>query len=407
MLTDLLASVLLFTGLVTILVLLVLGARHLLVPRGQVALTLNDGRTFQVAAGRKLGVVLSDLGINLPAACGGKGTCGLCRLHVTAGGGHAPPSDVQWFTRRERAEGMRLACQVTLREDTVVRVPEEILLVREVEARVVSNHSITTFMREIVLALPEGETFPIRAGSFIQLTCPPYCVRYSDLEVDPEYREAWSHLDLWRHIASTNRPTTRAYSLANHAHEKIDLMLLVRLATPPAGADASVPTGIVSSYIFGLCPGDTVSIKGPYGHFTVEEPERELVFVGGGAGMAPMRAHILEQLQALGNERKITFFYGARSLSELCYVELFDGLQAQHENFRWHVALSEPRPEDHWEGPTGFIHERLSAWLGDHTAPDLCAYYLCGPPLMVHATRGVLEDSGVEPEDVHADDFGG
>ena len=406
MLTDLLAGVLLFTGLVTILVLLVLGARQLLVPRGQVTLTLNDGRTFRVAAGRKLGVALSGVGIHLPAACGGKGTCGLCRVQVTAGGGPALPTDVHWFTRKERAEGRRLACQITLREDAVVNVPEEILLVREVEARVVSNRSIATFMRELVLALPEGEVFPFRAGSFIQLTCPPYCVRYSDLEVDPEYREEWGRLDLWRHIASTDRPTTRAYSLANHADEDCDLMLVVRLATPPPGADESVPPGIVSSYIFGLRPGDAVSIEGPYGHFTVDEAERELVFVGGGAGMAPMRAHILEQLQTLENGQRITFFYGARSLRELCYAELFDGLQAEHENFRWHVALSEPQPEDHWEGPTGFIHETLAAWLGDHAEPDRCAYYLCGPPLMVHATRGVLEDFGVEPEDVHADDFG-
>jgi Na+-transporting NADH:ubiquinone oxidoreductase subunit F len=407
-LTELLAGVAVFTTLIMLLVALVLLARRVLVPVGTVKVLVNGRKELVGAPGDRLHHVLLQGGVPIPSACGGAGTCGLCVVHVASGGGLPLALEADRFTRREIAQGARLACQVALKGDLEVQVPEEILDVRRVRTRVTSTRQVATFMKEIVLAVEDGEVFAFRAGSYVQVTCPPYCVRYRDLEVPERYRPEWERLDLLRHVASTDVETTRAYSLANHPGEPAVVMLVVRLATPPPGAAADVKPGIVSSWLFALQPGDSVTVAGPYGHFLVEETQRELVFVGGGAGMAPMRSHLLDQLEQRRATQRITFWYGARSRKDLFYTETFDELARRHGNFTWEVALSEPLPEDDWEGPTGFIHEHLDrAFLQTHPAPDTCAYYLCGPPLMVRAVTNLLLGHGVRPEDIHADDFGG
>jgi len=405
---DATLGVLLFMGIVMSLVLVILVVRSRLVVAGEVDLVVNGERRFRVPAGVKLLEALSGVGIYLPSACGGKGTCGHCRIEVLSGGGAALPVEVDLIPRRDVIQGVRLACQVTLRDALEVRVPDEVLGVKEFVCRVRSNKNVATFIKELVLDLPPGEELSFRAGSFVQLTCPPFHVRFADFHIDEVYREVWDHLDLWRFEASVARPTTRAYSLANHPGEKGVVMLDVRIATPPPGSPPAVPPGAVSSYIFQLKPGDEAAISGPFGHFFAMETDREMVFVGGGAGMAPMRSHLFDQLERLHTKRKISFWYGARNLRELFYAADFDRLEADHENFRWVVALSEPRPEEDWRGAAGFIHDVLrDQYLKDHPEPERCEYYLCGPPMMIAATRSMLEELGVEPEDVHFDDFGG
>jgi len=303
---------------------------------------------------------------------------------------------------------LRLACQVTLKSPTEVRVPDELLDVREIECTVRSNTTVATFITELRLALPEGDPLDFRAGAFIQLHAPPFHARFSDFAVAPRYRAEWDRLDLWRHEASSDTPTARAYSLANYPGEGRELVLDVRIATPPPGAPSSIPPGVVSSYVFSLAPGDKVSVSGPFGHFFASDTDREMVFVGGGAGMAPMRALIVDQLVRVGSRRTISFWYGARSQRELFYVEEFDGLEAEHPNFRWVVALSEPGPEEGWTGPVGFIHDVLrKRYLENHPAPEDCEYYLCGPPLMLRAALSMLDELGVDPESIRSDDFGG
>ncbi|HKJ25469.1 MAG TPA: NADH:ubiquinone reductase (Na(+)-transporting) subunit F [Myxococcota bacterium] len=397
----------LFTGVVMLLVGLVLAARAWLLPRGEAAVQVNGERQVAAPRGEKLLGALIAASIPIPAGCGGKGTCGQCRVTVTAGGGPVLPTEASRLSRREIASGVRLACQLTVRDDLAITVPEDILGVQRWTCRVRSTRCVATFIKEIVFELPEGESVPPPAGRFVLVTCPPYRRSYRDLNVDPSVRDEWDRLDLWRHEASTDVPTTRAYSLANHPGEKGILMLIVRIATPPP-AVPDAPPGIVSSWLFDLRPGDTAEVAGPYGHFKVEEGDSELIFVGGGAGMAPMRAHILDQLVRQGTQRRISFWYGARSLRELFYADIFDRLAAEHPNFRWTVALSEPRSEDAWQGERGFIHEVLQRrYLAEHPAPETCDYYLCGPPMMVRAMRAMLDDLGVDPERIKADDFGG
>jgi Na+-transporting NADH:ubiquinone oxidoreductase subunit F len=323
-----------------------------------------------------------------------------------AGGGPVLPTETSRLARREIAQGVRLACQLVVREDLAVTVPEDVLGVASWTCRVRSARCVATFIKEIVLELPEGETIGPPAGRYVLVTCPPYRASYRDLAVDPDVRDEWDRLDLWRYRAGTDTPTTRAYSLASHPGEKGILILIVRVALPPPGVPEA-PPGIVSSWLFGLRSGDEVEVAGPYGRFFVDDTDAEMVFVGGGAGMAPMRAHIFDQLLRLKTRRRISFWYGARSRREVFYQEDFDRLAAEHENFRWTVALSEPRPEDGWEGETGFIHEVLERrFLADHPAPEDCEYYLCGPPMMVKAVRETLDEFGVDPERVRADDFG-
>jgi len=401
-------GVALFTGIILCLVVVILAVRAGLVTTGEVDIAVNDSRTVRGRVGDKLLGALSEAGIHLPSACGGVGTCGQCRLAVLAGGGAILPTESAQITRREAASGTRLACQVTIKQDMAVRVPEDVFGVKKWQCKVRSNANVATLIKQLVLQMPQGETIDFRAGSYVQITCPPYRGRFSDFDIEPGFREDWDRFDLWRYEAGTAKAETRAYSMANYAEESDIIMLVVRIAIPPPGVPESVPPGIVSSYIFNLKPGDEVTVSGPYGNFFANDSEAEMVFVGGGTGMAPMRAHIFDQLKRFKSKRKITFWYGARSRRELFFVEEFDRLQAEFDNFQWFVALSEPRPEDEWEGRTGFIHDVLHEdYLETHPAPEDCEYYLCGPPMMIRALRNMLDNLGVDPDNILFDDFGG
>jgi Na+-transporting NADH:ubiquinone oxidoreductase subunit F len=398
----------LFTGIVLCLVLVILAVRSRLVAGGTVSVTVNNDRTVEALSGEKLLSALADAGIHLPSACGGVGTCGQCRTMVVQGGGAILPTELAQITKREAAAGVRLACQVTVRQDMVVQVPEEVFGVGHWNCIVHSNANIATLIKELVLDLPAGETIDFRAGSYVQIACPPYRANFADFDIEPGFRDEWDRFDLWRYRAGTATQTTRAYSMANYPDEDEAIKLVVRIAIPPPGAPENVPPGVVSSYIFNLKPGDRVAVSGPFGNFIAAETENEMVFVGGGAGMGPMRSQIFDQLIRRKSQRKITFWYGARSRRELFYSNDFDRLQAEHDNFQWTVALSEPRPEDDWHGKTGFIHDVLyDSYLKDHPAPEDCEYYLCGPPMMIKAVRNMLDNLGVDPDNIFFDDFGG
>ena len=397
----------LFTAIVMCLVLLVLLARRFLVVRGEVAVRVNDRMTLHAAIGQRLLSALLENGVQVPSACGGSGTCGVCRITVTQGGREPIPVEAARISAADLRAGVRLACQLTLRRDLAVRVPDEFAGVEQFDCVVRSNHNVATFIKELRLELPEGKRLDFRAGAFVQLTCPPHRTRFADFQIDAPFDTEWNRLGLWNLRAETKHPTTRAYSMANYPGEE-GVRLDVRIATPPPDAPASTPPGVVSSWIFGLSPGEHVTIAGPFGHFHATETEREMVFVGGGAGMAPMRSHIFDQLERLHSLRKITFWYGARSRRELFYAEDFNRLEQQHENFRWVTALSEPKLEDEWNGHVGFIHQVLhDHYLADHPSPAACEYYLCGPPMMILEMRRLLDGMGVAPHDIHYDDFGG
>ncbi|MGD2153109.1 MAG: NADH:ubiquinone reductase (Na(+)-transporting) subunit F [Gemmatimonadales bacterium] len=396
-----------YIGVILALVCLILIARSKLVYSGPVRILINNEKTIQVPAGNSLLTTLANAELFIPAPCGGKGSCGQCRLKVFEGGGSILPTERSLITRREARQKVRLACQVMVREDMKIQVHDDVFGVRKWTCRVVSNRNVATFIKETVLELPPGEEMEFRAGGYIQLECPPHEVRYRDFDIEDEYRSEWDRYGLWRYESVVKKRTMRAYSMANHPGEKDVIILNVRIATPPPDKPKA-PPGIVSSYIFGLKPGDEVVISGPYGEFFARDTDKEMVFVGGGAGMAPMRSHILDQLKRLHTKRKITFWYGARSRREMFYVEDFDRLESEHENFQWLVALSDPKPEDMWQGHTGFIHEVLyELYVIDHPEPDDCEYYLCGPPLMNAAVIKMLEDNGVDRDNIMLDDFGG
>ncbi len=397
-----------FTLIVLSLCVVILLARARLVATGDIEILVNEERTLHTGAGGKLLNALSDAGLFLSSACGGQGTCGQCRVQVLEGGGTLLPTEASLINKREAREHVRLACQVAVKQNLKIRVPDEVFGVRKWECAVRSNHNVATFIKELVLELPPGETLDFRAGGYIQIECPPHKVRFRDFDIEEKYREDWDRFDLWRFESNCTEQVIRAYSMANYPEENDIVMLNVRIATPPPGDDNDIPPGVMSSYIFGLKPGDKVTISGPYGEFFAKETNAEMIFVGGGAGMAPMRSHIFDQLKRLHSKRKITFWYGARSLREMFYVNDFDMLAAENDNFEWHVALSEPLPEDHWTGYTGFIHQVLfEHYLKNHPAPEDCEYYLCGPPVMNSAVIQMLEDQGVEPDNIMLDDFGG
>jgi len=401
-------GVALFTAIVVVLVLAILAARSRLVATGAVTITVNESKAVETSAGDKLLTALSAAGIHLPSACGGVGTCGQCRVQVTDGGGAILPTERASITKREAARGDRLACQVTVKGDMAVRVPDEVFGVRQWECTVRSNRNIATLIKELVLDLPAGERIDFRAGSYVQVLCPPYRARFAEFDIAADYRGEWDRLDLWRYQAGTAEATTRAYSLANYPAEDSEIRLDIRVAVPPPAAPDTVPPGVVSSYLFSLAPGDRLTVLGPYGHFFASDSDAEMVFVGGGVGMAPMRAHVFDQLMRLKSGRKITFWYGARNRREIIYKADFDRLQADHENFDWFVALSDPEPADDWPGMTGFIHDALyEHYLKDHPAPEACEYYLCGPPMMIRAVRNMLDSLGVDPDNIFFDDFGG
>ncbi len=397
-----------FTVVVTGLGVIILLSRGLLVPSGDLTIRVNGERELTVPAGDKLLNVLTNAGLFLPSACGGGGTCGQCRCRLLSGGGELLPTEKAHITKRDAREGYRLACQVTVNEDLAIEVPEAVFGVNRWETTVRSNENVATFIKELVLELPPGERMNFRAGGYVQIECPPYRMSYQEIEVPQAYREEWNRYQLFELESVAETADVRAYSMANYPEEDDIIMLNVRIATPPPQAPAGTPPGVMSSWIFGRKPGDKVWVSGPYGEFFARDTDAEMVFVGGGAGMAPMRSHIFDQLKRLQSDRKISFWYGARSLREAFYVEEFDTLSASHENFSWHLALSEPLPEDNWTGLTGFVHDVLhDNYLAAHPAPEDCEYYLCGPPVMNSAVIAMLDGEGVPADNILLDDFGG
>ncbi|MDV7338825.1 NADH:ubiquinone reductase (Na(+)-transporting) subunit F [Terasakiella sp. A23] len=400
------AGVVVFTAIVLALVVIILFFRKMLVPQGNVSILINDEKTIEVAPGGKLLTTLADNGLFIPSACGGGGSCGQCTVNVHEGGGTLLPTEESHINKREAREGCRLSCQVAVKQDMKIDVPEEVFGVKKWECEVVSNDNVATFIKCPVFKLPDGEEVPFRAGGYIQIECPPYDISFKDFDVAEEYRADWDHFKFWDISHKQEEDCLRAYSMANYPDEKGQIMLNVRIATPPPGSEG-IPPGIMSTYIWNLKPGDKVTISGPYGEFFARDTDNEMVFVGGGAGMAPMRSHIFDQLKRLKSKRKISFWYGARSVKEMFFVEDFDGLAAENENFEWHCALSDPQPEDDWDGYTGFIHNvLLEEYLKEHPAPEDCEYYLCGPPIMNSSVIQMLLDLGVERENILLDDFG-
>jgi len=401
-------GVVLFTLIVLVLVFVILVARSKLVSEGSISLTINDDKSLDIPVGGKLMNALADAGIFIPSACGGGGTCGQCTVKVLTGGGAILPTETSLISKREAKEHCRLSCQVSVKQDMQIVVPEEIFGIRKIECTVVSNRNVASFIKELVLELPEGEELDFKAGGYIQIECPPHDLSYADFDIDEEFHDEWDRYKLWRYESHVKKTESRAYSMASFPLERTTVKLNVRIATPPPGADDSIPPGVMSSYIFNLKPGDKATISGPYGEFFAKETDNEMVFIGGGAGMAPMRAHIFDQLKRLHSTRKMSFWYGARSLREMFYVEEFDELARDNENFTWHIGLSEPLPEDNWTGLTGFIHNVLyEEYLANHPAPEDCEYYLCGPPMMNTAVIKMLEDLGVTEDHILLDDFGG
>ena len=399
-------GILFFCGIVLLLTLFVLGARRLLVPRGECKIEINGRRTVTATIGERLLTVCQDAGILLPSACAGAGTCGLCKVRVLEGGGEAGPQELAQLKLAEVRQGARLACQVGLLGPLEVEVDEAYFDIRSWHCKVAETRNVSTLIREIVLSLPAGEVMEFRAGAFVELSCPPYRLDFSDFDIEAEYRDVWDQHKLWQLNVATDSPVTRAYSMANHPAEKGIVILNIRIALPPPGA-LKAPPGLVSSWLFSLKAGDEVTLRGPYGHFAVEPGERELVFIGGGAGMAPLRAQVLDLLETQATRRKISYWYGARSRRELYYADLFERLQDEFDNFEWHPALSAPEKSDAWEGDVGFIHQvAFDHYLGRHPAPESCDYFLCGPPMMVQSVLAMLDELGVAAEHIHYDDFG-
>jgi Na+-transporting NADH:ubiquinone oxidoreductase subunit F len=402
-----------FLVVTLLLVGLLLFAKAKLAPSGPVTLTINDEQTIEVNAGSTLLSTLSNQKLFLPSACGGGGTCGMCKCQVHEGGGEILPTEVSFFTRRQIKENWRLGCQVKVRQNLKISVPEEVLGIKKWECTVVSNHNVATYIKEFVVQLPAGEHLEFKSGGYIQIDVPIFETDFSkDIEVEPEYREEWEKLGIFNLKTKNSEETFRAYSMANHPAEGNIVMLNIRIATPPwdklKGGFMNVSPGICSSFIFSRKPGDKVTVSGPYGEFFIKPTEREMMFIGGGAGMAPMRSHIFHLFNTEKTNRKVTFWYGARSKREIFYEEHFRAIEKEFSNFRFIIALSEPRPEDNWTGETGFIHQVIyNDYLGKHEEPEEIEYYLCGPPLMNDAVQKMLYNLGVPDEMVAFDDFGG
>ncbi len=400
------ASAIVFTGVIVLLVILLAGISSKLSPGGSVEINVNDGKkTVTTEPGQSLLSALVGAHVFVPSACGGGGTCGMCKCKVTQGGGEILATELGFIKKPERREGLRLACQVKLREDMAIEVPEEVLDVRKWECTVVSNDNVATFIKEFVVELPPGDNLDFQAGGYIQIDIPKYKLSFEEFDVPAEYRGDWDHFGFFGLKAENDEPCFRAYSMANHPAEGNRIMLNVRIATPPRGLD--VPPGIASSYIFNCKPGDKVMVSGPYGEFFMKDTDREIVFVGGGAGMAPMRSHIFDLFHTRQTTRRASFWYGARSKREVFYEEDFRAIERDFDNFSFHLALSEPQPEDDWTGYVGFIHQvLLDNYLEHHADPTEVEYYLCGPPLMLSAMQKMLYDLGVEEDMIAYDDFG-
>jgi Na+-transporting NADH:ubiquinone oxidoreductase subunit F len=400
-------GVIFFTAIVIALVFMIIGAKNKLVASGDVEVLINHEKKIHVPVGTKLLTALADNQLFVSSACGGGGTCGQCKVKIHSGGGDILPTELSHITKREAAHGERLACQVSIKQNMDIEVEDSVFGVKKWECSVKSNDNVATFIKELVLQLPEGEAIDYRAGGYIQIECPSHVSKYTDMDVAEEYRSDWDKFNLWRYVSDVKEPALRAYSMASYPEEK-EIMLNVRIATPPPNAADSVPPGIMSSFIFNLKPGDKVFVSGPYGEFFAKETDNEMVFVGGGAGMAPMRSHIFDQLRRIKSKRKMTFWYGARSKREMFYVEDFDMLARENDNFEWHVALSDPQADDNWKGYTGFIHNVLfEEFIKNHPSPEDCEYYMCGPPIMNTSVINMLLANGVDPENIMLDDFGG
>ncbi|ABE54275.1 NADH:ubiquinone oxidoreductase, Na(+)-translocating, F subunit [Shewanella denitrificans OS217] len=398
-----------FTAIVLVLVLVILFAKSKLVASGDIIIGINGDadKAITTGAGGKLLSVLADNGIFVSSACGGGGSCGQCRVNIKSGGGDILPTELDHISKGEARGGCRLSCQVNVKSDMEIELDEEIFGIKKWECDVISNDNKATFIKELKLQIPDGESVPFRAGGYIQIEAPAHHVKYADFDVPAKYRGDWEHFGFFKLESKVDEETIRAYSMANYPEEFGIIMLNVRIATPPP-RNLSLPCGKMSSYIWSLKAGDKVTISGPFGEFFAKDTDAEMVFIGGGAGMAPMRSHLFDQLKRLKSKRKMSFWYGARSKREMFYVEDFDGLAAENENFQWHVALSDPQAEDEWTGYTGFIHNVLyENYLRDHDAPEDCEFYMCGPPMMNAAVISMLKDLGVEDENILLDDFGG
>ncbi len=406
------ASITIFLIVIMFLVAMLLYARKKLTPQGEVQLTINNEKELTVNPGSTILSTLSAEKIFLPSACGGGGTCAMCKCQVLEGGGSILPTEVGYFTRKEAQNNWRLGCQVKVKEDMSIAIPPEIFGIKKWECEVVSNRNVATFIKEFVVKLPAGEKLDFRSGGYIQIDVPKVTVDYKDMDIDEDYREDWDKFKMWDLQMKNPEPIFRAYSMANHPAEDNIIMLNIRIATPPfdkkSGGFMKVNPGICSSYIFSRKPGDKVTISGPYGEFFIKDTEREMMFIGGGAGMAPMRSYIFDLYKTRKTKRTSTFWYGGRSLRELFYVDEFQALEKDNPNFKFNIGLSEPVPEDNWEGYTGFIHQIvMDEYLKNHPEPEEIEYYLCGPPMMNDAVLKMLDDYGVPEEMIAFDDFGG
>ena len=410
MLETTLSGIIVFTGVILLLVLLLNFAQSKLLPQGDVTLHINDDPENDIIAtpGSTLLTALATKNVFLPSACGGGGTCAMCKCQILEGGGEILPTETGYINRADAKNHWRLACQVKVKEDLTLQIPEEIFNIRKWECTVISNNNVATFIKELVLDLPKGEILNFKAGGYIQIDIPEYTnLLFKNFDVENEYRPDWDKYKIWDLVANNDESIFRAFSMANHPAEGNRMMLNVRIATPPPKLWNDVPPGLASSYIFNLKKGDKVTISGPFGEFFIKETEREMVYIGGGAGMAPMRSHLFHLFQSLKTGRKVSFWYGARSLREMFYDEEFKDIQKRFLNFNYNVALSEPLPEDNWQGPTGFIHQVLhDNYLKDHEDPTEVEFYMCGPPPMIAACENMLYDLGVEEEMIVYDSFG-
>ena len=405
---DLILGVISFSGIVLALVAVIIGARSKLVSTGDVSIEINgdSSNPIVVPAGSKLLQTLAENKIFLSSACGGGGTCSQCKCVVLDGGGSILSTEEAHFNNREKKNNWRLSCQVPVKGDMKIQVPDEVFGVKRWETTVVSNENVATFIKELILKLPDGEDVGFDAGGYVQMEIPPYKADYKSFSIQDIYKGDWEKFKVFENVSTVGVPVIRAYSMANYPEEKGIMKFNIRIASPPPGT--SFPPGEASSYLFNLKSGDKLTIFGPFGEFMARETPNEMVFIGGGAGMAPMRSHIFDQLLRLDSSRKISFWYGARSLKEMFYVDDFNKIQDKYENFSWHAALSDPLDDDNWDGKTGFIHQvLLENYLKDHPAPEDCEYYLCGPPMMMEACFKMLDSLGVEPENIMFDDFGG
>ena len=401
-------GVAIFTGVVAALVGLIVAARSQLVSTGDVNIVINEQKTIAIPAGGKLLNALADEGIFVSSACGGGGTCAQCKVNVLEGGGDILPTEKTHINKKAEREGCRLSCQVAVKQDMKIEVPHEALETKKWKCKVRSNRNVATFIKELVLELPEGEDVGFKAGGYIQIEAPPHTVNYRDFDIEEEYHGDWDNFNVWDNISKVDEEVIRAYSMANYPGEKGIIMLNVRVASPPPRSPKGTPPGKMSSYIFNLKPGDEVTISGPYGEFFIKDTPAEKVYIGGGAGMAPLRSHTFELFKNMNTDCKVSYWYGGRSVRELFYLDEFEELEKKHDNFKMHIALSDPLPEDNWTGLTGFIHQVLhDEYLSKHPAPEDCEYYICGPPIMLKCVQDMLSDLGVEPENIAFDDFGG